>query len=37
VQIVVETPKGSRNKYAWNPDQQIFALKKVLPEDGIPT
>ena len=32
VQVVIETPKGSRNKYAWDPDQQIFALKKVLPE-----
>jgi inorganic pyrophosphatase len=32
VQVVIETPKGSRNKYAWDPDQQIFALKKVLQE-----
>lgn len=32
VQIIIETPKGSRNKYAWDPEQQIFALKKVLPE-----
>ena len=32
VQVIIETPKGSRNKYAWDPDQQIFALKKVLPE-----
>ena len=32
VQVVIETPKGSRNKYAWDSDQQIFALKKVLPE-----
>src|SRR3981081_1931946 len=32
VQVVIETPKGSRNKYAWDQDQQIFALKKVLPE-----
>lgn len=32
VQVVIETPKGSRNKYAWDPDQQIFVLKKVLPE-----
>ena len=28
VQVVIETPKGSRNKYAWDPDQQIFALEK---------
>lgn len=32
VQVIIETPKGSRNKYAWDTDQQIFALRKVLPE-----
>ncbi len=32
VQVIIETPKGSRNKYAWDPDQQVFILKKVLPE-----
>lgn len=32
VQVIIETPKGSRNKYAWDKDQQVFALKKVLPE-----
>jgi inorganic pyrophosphatase len=32
VQVVIETPKGSRNKYGCDPEQQIFALKKVLPE-----
>ena len=31
LQVIVETPKGSRNKYAFDPDQEIFALKKVLP------
>jgi inorganic pyrophosphatase len=31
VQVIVETPKGSRNKFAFDPDQGIFALKKVLP------
>jgi inorganic pyrophosphatase len=31
IQVVIETPKGSRNKYAFAPDQKIFALKKVLP------
>ncbi len=31
LQVVIETPKGSRNKYAFDPDQEIFALKKVLP------
>jgi inorganic pyrophosphatase len=31
LQVIVETPKGSRNKFAFDPDQRIFALKKVLP------
>src|SRR5579864_8154978 len=29
--VVIETPKGSRNKFAFNPEDQIFELKKVLP------
>ena len=32
VQVIVETPRGSRNKYAFDPDQKIFSLHKVLPE-----
>ena len=31
LQVIVETPAGSRNKFAFDPDQHIFALKKVLP------
>jgi inorganic pyrophosphatase len=31
LQVIVETPKGSRNKYAFDPKQQIFSLTKVLP------
>jgi inorganic pyrophosphatase len=31
LQVVIETPKGSRNKYSFDPDQEIFSLKKVLP------
>src|SRR5438105_4951349 len=31
VQVVIETPKGSRNKYAFDPQQKVFELKKVLP------
>src|ERR1700760_3122655 len=31
VQVIIETPAGSRNKFAYDPDQGIFALKKVLP------
>ncbi len=31
IQVVIETPGGSRNKFAFNPDDGIFELKKVLP------
>ena len=31
LRVVVETPKGSRNKFAYDPDEHIFELKKVLP------
>lgn len=31
LQVIIETPKGSRNKYAFDPDQRVLALKKVLP------
>ena len=30
-EVVIETPKGSRNKYAYDPEQRVFRLKKVLP------
>jgi inorganic pyrophosphatase len=29
--VVIKTPKGSRNKYAFDPEQKVFELKKVLP------
>ena len=32
---VVETPKGSRNKYAFNQDLRAFELRKVLPRGMI--
>jgi inorganic pyrophosphatase len=31
LQVIVETPKGSRNKFAFDSEQGIFALKNVLP------
>src|SRR5579872_2968953 len=31
VQVIIETPKGSRNKYAFDHQQKVFELKKVLP------
>ncbi len=29
--VIIETPKGSRNKYAYDPEERIFTLRKVLP------
>ena len=31
LQVIIETPRLSRNKFAFDPDQRIFSLKKVLP------
>lgn len=31
LQVIIETPAGSRNKFAFDPEQGIYALKKVLP------
>ena len=31
IQVIIETPKGSRNKYAFDPEKEIFKLKRVLP------
>jgi inorganic pyrophosphatase len=31
LRVVIETPKGSRNKYAFDEKEKVFSLKKVLP------
>lgn len=31
LQVIIETPRGSRNKFAFDPDQEIFVVKSVLP------
>ena len=31
IQVIIETPRGSRNKFAWDEEQHVFTLKKVLP------
>ena len=31
INVVIETPKGSRNKFAFDEKRKIFELKKVLP------
>ena len=30
VNVVIETPRGSRAKFAWNPKLETFALSKSL-------
>jgi inorganic pyrophosphatase len=34
-QVIIETPKASRNKYGYDPEQGIFTLRKVLPEGMV--
>jgi inorganic pyrophosphatase len=31
LRVIVETPKGSRNKFAFNAEEHLFELKTVLP------
>lgn len=31
LQVIIETPAGSRNKFAFDPHEKIFVVKKVLP------
>jgi len=31
LRVIIETPKGSRNKFAFNPKERVFELKHVLP------
>ncbi len=31
IQVIIETPAGSRNKFAFDPEQEIFTVKAVLP------
>jgi inorganic pyrophosphatase len=31
LQVIIETPAGSRNKFAFDAKQNVFCLKKVLP------
>lgn len=31
LQVVIETPRGSRNKYSFDPEQRVFRLKSELP------
>ncbi len=35
VHVVIETPKGSRNKFKYEPELRTFTLSKVLPEGMV--
>lgn len=35
VRVIIETPKGSRNKLTYDPELKLFALKKTLPEGMV--
>ena len=35
VNVIIETPKGSRNKFKYDPDLRMFKLSKVLPEGMV--
>ena len=35
VDVVIETPKGCRNKYAWDEKEKAFRLKKILPLGAV--
>jgi inorganic pyrophosphatase len=35
IDIVIETPKGCRNKYAYDKESKAFRLKKILPAGAV--
>jgi len=35
VDVVIETPKDCRNKYAWDEKEKVFRLKKILPLGSV--
>src|SRR4030095_8345221 len=35
VRVIIETPKGSRNKFKYDPVSRMFKLSKVLPEGMV--
>jgi inorganic pyrophosphatase len=35
VDVVIETPKGSAQKYDYDPDTHFFKLKKILPSGMV--
>src|SRR5947209_8129063 len=35
VEVVIETPRGCRNKYAFDKKSKTFRLKKILPAGAV--
>lgn len=35
INVVIETPMGSHNKYSFDPETQLFKLSKLLPEGMV--
>src|SRR5437763_6775127 len=35
VQVVIETPRGNRNKFKYDPESGFFKLSKILPEGMV--
>ena len=35
IDVIIETPKGSRNKYNWDEKDRFFRLKKILPAGAV--
>jgi len=33
--VIIDTPKGSRNKFAFDEELQVFKLKHILPEGAV--
>jgi len=33
--VIIDTPKGSRNKFSWDDEKKLFALTGVLPAGAI--
>ncbi len=35
IHIIIETPQGSRNKFAYDPEEKLFRLRHVLPAGAV--
>jgi inorganic pyrophosphatase len=33
--VIIETPKGCRNKYGYDPEREVYVLKTVLPNGAV--